>query len=202
MENQDKVLSEKADKMTGNARRSLEKKYQEKEKSLRTAYKSREIGLHALILGGLLYGIYVTVLTVFITNRFKMDIKVLVEGICNIVLWVWENVLILVNRAYGMCMDIPNEIVAIIIGWLVQIIIVIIIAGIVLGGIIWGVYSLYLFYKERFADILSLVVVLVSFSLLVWFGDYIGRFVKWNLIIVFLLIHGAYIGLRIYAEKQ
>lgn len=57
------------------------------------------------------------------------------------------------------------------------------------------------FYQERFADMTSLVVMLVSFSLLVWFGDYIGNYVRWNLIIVFLLIQSEYIGFRTYTGK-
>jgi len=57
-------------------------------------------------------------------------------------------------------------------------------------------------FQSHFADRLSVIVSLISFSLLVWFGDYIGEIITWNLIGVFLIIQVAYISLRMYAESR
>lgn len=202
IDNQNKILDEKAEHMTASARISLEMKYQEKEKNLKSAYKSKEIQLHAITFGGLLYGVYVTMLTVATTIRFKSDVKALMEGSCGIVVWIWGKLLMIANTVSEVCNNISNQFIAEILGFLLHWLIILLLLAMIIGAISWGMYHIFQFYKTNFADMRSLVVTLISLSLLVWFGDYIGSITKLNLIFIFLLIHGGYMGLRMYAEKK
>lgn len=90
------------------------------------------------------------------------------------VLWygLWENLLIGANTTSNICKNIPNKIVA------------------------------YQFYKDNFADRISVVITLISFSLLVWFGDYVGSVIKWNLLLIFLIIQVRYIMIRMYLRTR
>ena len=106
------------------------------------------------------------------------------------------------NAVSDVCNKIPNEIVAVVLGWTAKVLFIILIFALIIGGIGWIIYKLVELYKSRFADRLSVVISLITFSLLVWFGDSIGALVKWNLVLVFLLIQVAYIITRMYVEKR
>lgn len=103
--------------MTASTRAIMEKEHQKNEKALRETYKSKELQLHALTVGRLLYSFYVTALTVITTVRFKSDCKAFVEGICRVMAWIWENVLIGANTVSNICKNILNEVVATALSW-------------------------------------------------------------------------------------
>lgn len=202
VDKQNQVLNEKAKQMTSSVRESMEKQHQKREKALCEAYKLKEFQLHAVTIGGLLYSFYVTLLAVITTVRFKFDLLAVIEGICGICMMTWENLLAGANTASNICNKIPNEVVAMVLSWVVRVLIILFVLAVVMGGIGWGVYKIFRFYQSHFADRVSVVVSLISFSLLVWFGDYIGEIIKWNLVGVFLIVQVAYIALRIYAESR
>lgn len=119
-----------------------------------------------------------------------------------ICLMIWENLLIGANTASNICDMIPNESVAMILSWGVRVLMIIVVSVVLIGGIIWGAYKLFRFYQLNFADRLSVIVSLISFSLLVWFGDYMGEIIDWNLVCVFLIVQVVYITLRIYFKSR
>lgn len=83
IDNQDKVLNEKAKQMTFSVRESMEKQHQKREKALCKAYELKEFQLHSITVGGLLYSFYATLLAIITTARFKSDLMVVIEGICG-----------------------------------------------------------------------------------------------------------------------
>lgn len=70
-----------------------------------------------------------------------------------------------------------------------------VITGLIYGLIGFVIYHTAKFYHEEFWDLLSGIVVLVSMGILVWFADTL-TWITWNLILVWLLIHGAYVLIR------
>lgn len=199
---QDKVLNEKAKQMTASVRASLEKRYQRREKALCKTYRSRELQLHVLTVGGLIYSFYVTALAVITTVRFKSDFKAFFKVICSIMVWIWENLLIGANTASNLCKNIPNEVVASVISWLMYRMIVLLVLAIIVVGVGWCAYRICQFYDDNFADRLSVAVTLISFSLLVWFGDYVGNVIKCNLVLIFIIIQVVYIIIRMYLDNR
>lgn len=200
--NQEKELNEKARQLTSATRKSLELEQQKREKELKNSYKLKEYKLYAVTFGGLLYSFYVTVLTIMTTIRFKADLQALIEGICSICLTIWDNVLVWANTVSGICNKIPNEVAEVVIVWIVKLLFIILILALIMGAVGWIIYKLVEFYRSRFADRISVVVSLICFSLLVWFGDHIGALIKWNLLLFFLMIQVAYVFIRMYVESR
>ena len=58
-----------------------------------------------------------------------------------------------------------------------------------------GLYKFGAFYAVFFTDSRSVLVVLITLILIVWFADYL-TFIPWNLIVVFIIIHAVYIIIR------
>lgn len=156
---------------------------------------------YVLTVGGVLYSFYVTTLAVMTSVRFKSNFKAFVEGICSVMAWIWENLLLGANTVSNIFNNIPNEIVATVISWLMHWIIVLLVLAIILGGVGWCVYTICQFYKDNFADRLSTAVMLINFSLLVLLGDYIGKIIKSNLLLFFVIIQVVYIMIRMYLKK-
>ncbi|MFR6277064.1 MAG: DUF6040 family protein [Blautia sp.] len=202
IDSQNKILNEKAKQMTASARGIMEKQYRKREKALCETYKLKEVQLYVLTVGGLLYSFYVTALAVFTSKRFKADFKAIIKGIYSIMGWGWNNLLIGANKASNMCKSIPNESIATVLPWLVRCIIILLVLAIIFGTIGWCVYKILQIYKSNFADRLSMVVSLISFSLLVWFGDYIGNVMKCNLLLIFMIIQVVYIIIRMCMKNQ
>ena len=97
---------------------------------------------------------------------------------------------------------IPQPTVGFIIHWLIQIAIVV--AAIVIASVIlmMGYVNLYEGYKENFADLISLAELLISFAVLVFFAEPIREVVPVNLILILILIHVLYLGIRKYIIKS
>ncbi|WP_417202659.1 DUF6040 family protein [Acetoanaerobium sticklandii] len=194
-------INEKAMELTSDTRKMMELEHRNKENELKNLYELKEYQLYALTFGGLLYGFFVTVLTIMMTERFKKDFKALIEFICHTCLLIWDNVLVWANEVSDICNKIPNEIVAVVLGWIVKVLFIVLIVTFIIGVIGWIIYKLVEFYKLGFADRISAVVSLISFALLIWFGDYIGSVIKWNLVLIFIVIQCIYLGIRTYSKK-
>lgn len=202
IDNQNKVLNEKAKQMTFSVRTSIEQQYQKREKELRKSYELKELQLHTATVGGLLYSFYVTLLALITTVRFKSDLKAFIKGICSICMMIWESLLIGANTALNICYMIPNEIVAMLLSWVVRVLIILLVLVVLVIGVCLGGYIIFRLYRENYADWLGIIVFLLSFSLLVWFGDSIGEVIKWNLVGIFLIIQVAYVSLRMYVKSR
>lgn len=131
------------------------------------SYKLKEYQLHAVTFGGLLYSLYVTLLTIITTVRFKSDLQAFIEGICSSCLTVWNNVLIGANIVSDIFNKIPNEIVVVALEWKVKLLYIVLVLALIIGGASWIISKIIQFYSLRLADKISVVVLLVSFSLLV-----------------------------------
>lgn len=200
--NQEIKINEKARELTSETRKLMELEQRKKEKELRNSYELKEYELYALTFGGLLYSFFVTILTIMITEHFKEDFKAVIEFACSVCFVIWDNVLIWANAVSDVCNKISNGNVAVVLGWIAKVLFIILLLTLIIGAIGWIIYKLAELYKSRFADRISVVVSLTTFSLLVWFGDYIEDLVKWNLVLVFLLIQVAYVITRMYVEKR
>ncbi|MBS5931491.1 MAG: hypothetical protein KIC94_01340 [Clostridiales bacterium] len=195
-------INKKARQLTSDIRKSLELVQRNKEKELNNTYKLKECQLYTLTFGGILYSFWVTVLTIMNTVRFKADLKALIEGIYSTCLIIWDNVLVWANTVSETCYRIPYKVVAVVFAWIVRKLIIILVLTLIIGGITWGVYRVIRFYCLNLADKASVVVSLVSFSLVVWFGDYIGKIINCNLIFFYLIFQLIYIFIRMYLGSR
>ena len=95
---------------------------------------------------------------------------------------------------------ISNRIISGIVYWLI--------AGIVMGIsfaitgflIIWIGYQVGKIYRKYCWDILSIMVAMMSISIVIYFGEWIKSIISINLIVLLLLVHAVYIGIRCYVK--
>ena len=181
IERQQTLIREKADSMIQDERTRLEHVYRAK-------------------MGSLLYGILCTLFTAVRSETFVSDFKAFLNVIWKLVWQCADGVLRGAKWAAQIGDLIPQPTVGFIIHWLIQIAIVV--AAVVIASVIlmMGYVNLYEDYKENFADQISLAELLISFAVLVFFAEPIREVVPVNLILILILIHVLYLGIRKYLK--
>ena len=95
---------------------------------------------------------------------------------------------------------IPNRILSGLMYWLIVAIvmgILFIITGLLIVGIGYQVGKI---YRKYCWDILSIIVAITSAAIVIYFGEWIKSIISMNLILLLLLVHVVYIGIRCYVK--
>ena len=95
---------------------------------------------------------------------------------------------------------IPNRILFGLMYWLIVAIvmgILFIITGLLIVGIGYQVGKI---YRKYCWDILSIIVAITSTAIVIYFGEWIKSIISMNLILLLLLVHVVYIGIRCYVK--
>nr|WP_296965981.1 DUF6040 family protein [uncultured Mediterraneibacter sp.] len=95
---------------------------------------------------------------------------------------------------------ISNSIISGIVYWLIAAIvmgILFIITGLLIIGIAYQVGKI---YRKYCWDIISTMVALMSTAIVIYFGEWIKSVIPINLIVLLLLVHVVYIGIRCYVK--
>lgn len=96
---------------------------------------------------------------------------------------------------------IPNAFIAGIIYWLLLILVVgICVAGTGILAILIEIKVIEL-YKKNCWDVITLLMILTSAAVIIYFGESIKKTLSVNLLLLFVLLQGAYVGLRCYLES-
>ena len=97
---------------------------------------------------------------------------------------------------------IPNAFIAGIIYWLLLILVVgICVAGTGILAILIEIKVIEL-YKKNCWDVITLLMILTSASVIIFFGESIKKIMSINLLLLFILLQGVYVGLRCYLKNQ
>ena len=96
---------------------------------------------------------------------------------------------------------IPNAFIAGMVYWLLLILIVgICMAGTGMLAILIEIKVIEL-YREKCWDVITLLMILTSAAVIIYFGEAIKKALSVNLLLLFVLLQGAYVGLRCYLES-
>ena len=57
-------------------------------------------------------------------------------------------------------------------------------------------------YKKNCWDVITLLMILTSASVIIFFGESIKKIMSINLLLLFILLQGVYVGLRCYLKNQ
>ena len=171
-----------------------------KVKSLEATYQAKTSSHYAYVTGVSLYAVLVTVLTAMrsetFVNDFKTFFEVIWSFICQLVGWLENGA----NFVAQLGDKIPQEIVATIVHWLLWFIVLF---GIGIGAVVLlliGIAKLVSWYAEDYADNISLGVALVSLALSIFFAEEIRAFVPTNLLLLLIITHVLYVGVRWYVK--
>jgi Fe2+ transport system protein B len=188
-------IKEEAARQTATFKNRLQKEYDKRASSAEASYQSKTKATYSLTLGALLYGFFATLLTACLSERFSDDFISFFSTIGEVVAGIFRLAVDGFTHTWALNEKIPYQYVDVIVAGLLAVIVFILIAGIFYGLIVYCLFTFGKFYREEFFDLPSLIVALVSMALLVWFGDYLS-FITWNLILIWFLIHGIYLLIR------
>lgn len=167
---------------------------------LESQYKAKTAGYEGVLLGSILYGTLCTLFTAARSETFINDFQAFFGAIWNVARLCADKVLQVAKWAAQVGDMIPQPMVSAIIHWLIQIILV---AGVAVGVgflLFIGGEKLYSGYKEHFADQISLAELLISFAVVVFFAEPIREVLPVNLLLLLLICHGVYMGIRQYIK--
>lgn len=158
-------------------------------------------GLYDTVLVGFVaYSLVVTVFAAVKSKVFVNDLGAFFVGVWNVIRWfvIW-----LVGGAKWTAQvteGIQNEALEGVLYWLI---VVVIVAGVIGGmgfGLYVGVRKIREIYMECCWDRVSVMVAAISLAVAVYFGEEIRAVVPVNLVVVMLIVHGMYIGVRKYVK--
>lgn len=84
--------------------------------------------------------------------------------------------------------------------WLLLVVVVDGIGAALVAVLLWVGKKVLDFYTEDYADIESLAAFLISLAIAVFFAEPIREYIPLNLLLLLLLVHAAYIGVRWYVK--
>ena len=183
-----KVPYEKCEKCD-NRKSQLEKKY----KNMTTGYES-------ILFLLAWYSITITLFTAILSPVFLNDcitfFGVLGKGMGSL----FREFVIGADSFGQLSSGIPNRILSGLMYWLI-VAIVMGILFIIIGLLIVGIgYQVGKIYRKYCWDIISIMMAIMSTAIVIYFGEWIKSVIPINLIVLLLLVHVVYIGIRCYVK--
>lgn len=194
------VLYEKCRNCDRRAYQMAKERYEHHKNGLEKKYKAKAVRFDAMIVALWWYAIVTTVFAAMRSEIFLADLAVFVGIIRN---GIYQSGKWLIGAANVLAQfgdKISNKSVALVVHWLLFIVVIVGVA-VALGVlmVIAGKKVLKM-YRESCWDVISVGMAVTSVALLVYFGDWIKAFAKLNLVIMLLLIHTVYVGIRVYVN--
>lgn len=172
-----------------------------KVKSLEATYQAKTSSHYAYVTGVSAYAVLITLFTAVRSEAFVSDFESFFKTIWGFIV---QCVNLLLNGADFVAQlgdKIPQPIVATIIHWLLWLVVVGVVGIGAVVLILIGISKLVSFYAEDYADNLSLGVALVSLSVSIFFAENIRAFVPINLLLLLIITHVLYVGVRWYIKE-
>ena len=194
------VLYERCRNCDRRAYQQAKERYEHQRNGLEKKYRSKTVGFDAMLIVLLWYAIVTTVFAAMRSGIFLGDFtaffEVLWDGIRQSCKWI-----VGVAKALAQVGDrIPNEMIAIIVHWLLFIIVIAGVAGVIGVLIVIVEKKVTKAYRENSWDVISAGAAVISLAVAVYFGDWIKFFVKLNLVALLLLVQAVYVGIRAYVK--
>lgn len=194
------VLYERCRNCDRKAYQQAKERYEHQRNGLEKKYRSKTVGFDAMLIVLLWYAIVTTVFAAMRSGIFLGDFtaffEVLWNGIRQSCKWI-----VGVAKALAQVGDrIPNEMIAIIVHWLLFIIVIAGVAGVIGVLIVIVEKKVTKAYRENCWDVISVGMAVIGLAVAVYFGDWIKALVKLNLVALLLLVQAVYVGIRVYVK--
>ena len=194
------VLYERCQNCDHKAYQQAKERYEHQRNGLEKEYKAKTVGFDVMIKVLWWYAIVTTIFAAMRSEIFLGDFTAFVDtiwnGICRSGKWIVDigNVLAQVGDR------IPNEMLAIIVHWLLFIIVIIGAVGAVGVQTVIVEKKVAKVYQENCWDVISVGIEVISLVMAVYFGDWIKVLVKLNLVTLLLLVQAVYVGIIAYVK--
>ena len=194
------VLYERCQNCDHKAYQQAKERYEHQRNGLEKEYKAKAVGFDVMIKVLWWYAIVTTIFAAMRSEIFLGDFTAFVDTIWNGICRSGKCIVDMGNVLAQVGDRIPNEMLAIIVHWLLFIIVII-------GGVgAVGVQTVIVekkvakVYQENCWDVISVGIAVISLVMAVYFGDCIKVLVKLNLVALLLLVQAVYVGIRAYVK--
>ena len=185
----DRTAYQKAKEKCDNRKRQLEKKY-----------KNMTVGYESILFLLAWYSITTTLFTAILSPVFLNDCIVFFGALGKGIGSLFREFVLGADSFGQLSNVISNSIISGIVYWLIATIVIgilFIITGLLIVGIGYQVGKI---YRKYCWDILSIIVAITSTAIVIYFGEWIKSIISMNLILLLLLVHVVYIGIRCYVK--
>ena len=195
-----KVPYEKCDNCDRTAYQKAKEKCDNRKIQLEKKYKNMTAGYKILMFLLAWYSIATTLFTAILSPVFLNDCITFFGTIGKGMVSLFQE-FVTGADSFGQLSDgISNSVISGIVYWLIAAIvmgILFIITGLI---IVWIGYQVGKIYWKYCWDIISIMVALMSIAIAIYFGEWIKSVIPINLIVLLLLVHVVYIGIRCYVK--
>ena len=195
-----KVPYEKCDNCDRTAYQKAKEKCDNRKIQLEKKYKQMTTGYESLMFLLAWYSIATTLFTAILSPVFLNDCITFFGTIGKGIINLFREFVTGADSFGQLSNGISNSIVSGIVYWLIAAIVMGILF-IITGFLIIGIgYQVGKIYRKYCWDIISIVEVITSTAIAIYFGDWIKSIISINLITLLLLVHVVYIGIRCYVK--
>ena len=168
--------------------------------SWRKKYKNMTIGYESILFLLAWYSIATTLFTAILSPVFLNDCITFFGTIGKGMVSLFREFVTGADSFGQLSNGISNSIVSGIVYWLIAAIVMGILF-IITGFLIIGIgYQVGKIYRKYCWDIISIMVAIMSTAIVIYFGEWIKSVIPINLIVLLLLVHVIYIGIRCYVK--
>ena len=188
-ENCDRTAYQKAKEKCDNRKIQLEKKY-----------KNMTVGYESILFLLAWYSIATTLFAAILSPVFLNDCIAFFGTLGKGIVSLLQEFVTGADSFGQLSNGISNSIISGIVYWLIAAIVMGILF-IITGFLIIGIgYQVGKIYRKYCWDILSIMVAIMSTAIIIYFGEWIKSIIPINLIVLLLLVHVVYIGIRCYVK--
>ena len=194
------VLYQKCGNCNQTAYLKAKEKYDTQREKLAGRYKTKTVMYEALMFLLIWYSVSTTLFQMIRSKIFISDCVVFFDTIATFVQTIAGWIALIGKNVAQISNGISNPVIAGIIYWLIRILIC--------GGCLVGVGILVVFieikiaglYKKYCWDIITVLVILISIAIAIYFADWIRTILPVNLLFLLLLVQVIYVVIRWYVK--
>ena len=194
------VLHQKCWNCNQTAYLKAKERYDTQREKLAGRYKAKTVMYEALIFLLIWYSVSTTLFQMIRSKIFISDCVVFIDTIVTFIQNIAGWIILTGKNVAHISNGISNSVISRIIYWLIRILIC--------GGCLVGAGILVAFigikiaglYKKYCWDIITVLVILISIAIAIYFADWIRTILPVNLLFLLLLVQVIYVGIRWYAK--
>ena len=195
-----KVPYEKCEKCDRTAYRKAKEKCDNRKIQLEKKYKNMTTGYESILFLLTWYSIATTLYAAILSPAFLNDCITFFVTIGKGIVSLLQEFVTGADSFGQLSNGISNSIISEILYWLI-IAIIMGILFLITGFLIIGIgYQVGKIYRKYCWDIISIMMAIMSTAIVIYFGEWIKSVIPINLIVLLLLVHVVYIGIRCYVK--
>ena len=194
------VLYEKCEACNRTAYQNAKAKYETQKERLAGQYKAKTVMFQTTLFLLAWYSLTTTLFQAVQSDMFLVDCKSFFNDLASFIQTFVGWTIDAGHSAAQISTKIPNAFIAGMVYWLLLILIVgICMAGTGMLAILIEIKVIEL-YKKNCWDVITLLMILTSVAIVIYFGESIKKVLSVNLLLLFVLSQGAYVGIRCYLK--